>query len=64
MTYKYKGISFEGLPVKGTVEASDEYAAIVQMKQSCQIVTQIAPMRKISAVLSKEIGSRQIDFRT
>lgn len=61
--YKYKGISQEGLSVEGTVEAADEYEALVQIRQSCRVVTKITPVRKLSAILSMEIGPRQVNFQ-
>lgn len=62
MTYKYKALSLDGAAVKGIVDAADEYSAVTQIREMNQIVTQIVPVRKLSKILSKEIGPRQIDF--
>ena len=44
--YRYRGISLEGLPVKGIIEAADEYEAVAKLRQTCRIVTKITPVRK------------------
>ena len=61
--YRYRGISLEGLPVKGIIEAADEYEAVAKLRQTCRIVTNITPVRKLSAILSMEIGSRRAGFQ-
>lgn len=61
--YRYKGISLDGLPVKGTVEADDEYEAVVRIRQTCRLVTKLTPIRRLSAILSAEIGPRSVDFQ-
>lgn len=60
--YKYKGISQEGLSAEGTVEAADEYEALVRIRQTCKVVMKITPKRRLSAFLSMELGPRQVNF--
>ncbi len=62
--YKYSGISHGGLPVKGIVEASDEYEAMIRIRQTCKMVKTITPKGNLSSVLSMEIGPRTVDFQS
>lgn len=61
--YKYSGISLDGLPVKGIVEASDEYEAVVRIRQTCKMIKRITPKGKLSAILTMEIGPRWINIQ-
>ena len=63
VTYKYKAISRDGLPVSGIVEAYDEYAAVAQIKETCSLVTRITPVRERSGLLTKEINVKKIDLK-
>lgn len=63
ITYKYKAISRDGMPVNGIVEAYDEYAAVAQIKESCSLVTKITPVRERSGVLTKEINIKKVDLK-
>lgn len=62
--YKYSGISLDGFPVKGIVEASDEYEAIVRIRQSCRMVKRITPKGNLSDILSMEIGPGWLSVQT
>lgn len=62
MTYKYKALSADGMVIKGVMDAADEYSAVTQIRELNQIIIQIVPVRKLSKILSKEIGPRQIDY--
>ena len=63
VTFKYKAISRDGLPVSGIVEAYDEYAAVAQIKETCSLVTRITPVRERSGFLTKEINVKKIDLK-
>ena len=63
ITFKYKAISRDGLPVSGIVEAYDEYAAVAQIKEECRLVTKITPVREHTGLLTKEINVKKIDMK-
>lgn len=63
VTYKYRAISRDGLPVSGIVEAYDEYAAVAQIKETCRLVTKITPVKEHSGILTKEINVRKVDLK-
>lgn len=61
ITYQYKALSPDGAKVSGIVEAVDEYAAVAQIKNTCPIILDIKPVKEITGILSKEIGTPKID---
>ena len=63
ITFKYKAISRDGLPVSGIVEAYDEYAAVAQIKEECRLVTKITPVKEHTGLLTKEINVKKIDMK-
>ena len=46
-TFKYTAVSRDGGRVTGIVEAFDEYAAVAKIKETCTVVTKIAPVKVI-----------------
>lgn len=46
-TFKYTAVSRNGGKVTGIVEAFDEYAAVAKVKETCTVVTKIAPVKVI-----------------
>ncbi len=64
MTYQYKAMTADGTKVSGVVEASDEYTAVMQVKNSCPIVLEIRPAREKGGILAKEIGKPKVDHKS
>ena len=43
-TYRYKGVSPDGVRVTGVIHAYNEYEAATQLRSTCAIITQIEPV--------------------
>lgn len=62
-TFKYKAISKDGASVSGIMEGKDEYDAVAKIKESCNIVLKIEPVKQRSSILAKEIYLKKIDYK-
>lgn len=45
-TYKYRGLSADGVKVSGVIEAYDEFEAVAQLRSTCSIITKIEEVRE------------------
>lgn len=45
-TYRYKGLSPDGVKVTGVIHAYDEYEAVSQLRETCSIITKIEPVKE------------------
>ena len=43
-TYRYKGVSPDGVRVTGVIHAYNEYEAATQLRSTCAIITKIEPV--------------------
>lgn len=62
-TFKYKAISKDGASVSGIMEGRDEYDAVAKIKESCNIVLKIEPVKQRSSILAREIYLKKIDYK-
>ncbi len=62
MNYQYRAAQPGGKPVKGTVEAPDEYIAMQRVRAKYPVVISIQPVRGHN-LLSMEIGTPKIDAK-
>lgn len=44
-TFQYKALSKDGAPVNGVIEAYDEFEAVAQIKQTCNVVIKVEPIK-------------------
>ncbi len=63
-TFKYKGLSKDGVEVSGVVEAYDEYEAVTKIKDTCPVVIKVAPVRQANDFLNMEIGSKKVSEKS
>ncbi len=45
-TYKYKGLSADGVKVSGVIQAYDEFEAVSSLRDTCSIITKIEPVKE------------------
>ena len=45
-TFRYQGVSPDGVKVSGVIHAYNEYEAAAQLRSTCAIITRIAPVRE------------------
>lgn len=64
VTYKYTGISKDGVKVHGVVEAFNELDAVERIRESCEIVTKMTEVKeKKQSILSMEIGGNKLNMK-
>lgn len=58
ITYRYRGLSANGSPVEGVIDAFDEQEAVARARSSCHVVLSVQPEKAsgISGVLNADIG--------
>ena len=61
-TYAYKALTPDGTEVRGVLQAVDEYAAVLRIREKCPIITSIKPVQKKGAgsILTMELGSPHV----
>ena len=52
-TYKYKGLSEDGVKVSGVIQAYNEYEAVARLRDTCSIITKIEPVKESTASAAK-----------
>ena len=64
-TYKYSAVSRDGQTVSGVVEAFNEMDAAERIRQTCDIVLKLTPVKEKDSggILSKEIGRSKLDIK-
>lgn len=66
-TYSYRALSKEGVEVRGVVQATDEFSAANQIRESCPIITRLEPVKEgkrgLASLLSMEIGDKRIKLK-
>ena len=64
-TYKYSAVSRDGQTVSGVVEAFNEMDAAERIRQTCDIVLKLTPVRDKDSggILNKEIGMSKLDIK-
>ena len=48
-TYKYKGLSADGVKVSGVIQAYNEFEAVTRLRDTCSIITKIEPVAETKA---------------
>ena len=61
--YQYKALELNGKKASGVIEATDEYTAVLQIKENYPILLEIRPMKQKEGILSKEIGKTAINYK-
>lgn len=59
-TFKYKGVSRDGINVSGVIKAYDEYEAVAQLKDSCPVVTMIEEVKEKKSLSDIKIGKEKL----
>ena len=65
VTYKYSAISRDGENVSGVVEAFNELDAAERIRQTCDIVIKITPVKEKNenSIFNMEIGGNKLDIK-
>ena len=61
ITYQYKAITSDGATTRGVVQATDEFAAVRKIKETCPIITKLTPVKERRGIMTMEIGGRKIN---
>lgn len=61
--YQYKALALNGKKASGVIEATDEYTAVLQIKENYPILLEIRPIKQKDGILSKEIGKTTINYK-
>ena len=58
VTYQYRGMSANGAPIQGVVEAFDQQEAVVRARASCHVVLEVTPVSQsgVSRAMNVDIG--------
>lgn len=60
ITFKYKGVSKDGVDVSGIIKAYDEYEAVAELRETCPIVTLIEEVTEKKSLKDIKIGKDKI----
>ncbi|MDD3277254.1 MAG: type II secretion system F family protein [Lachnospiraceae bacterium] len=63
ITYQYKAVSADGANVSGIVEATDEFAAVAKIKNTCPIVLKVTPVKEKKGLLTMELGHKKVNAK-
>ena len=55
-TFKYEGLSTNGAPINGVVEAIDEQDAVLKAKANCSIVLSVKAEKRTDGILNADVG--------
>ena len=61
VTYKYQAISKSGQKVSGVVEGFNERDAVDRIRQSCNVVLKLTPVREKEGFLNMEVGGNRLN---
>ena len=53
-TYKYKGLSEDGVKVSGVIQAYDEFEAVSSLRDTCSIITKIEPVKESRSAIAAD----------
>lgn len=59
--FKYKALSLSGESVSGVVEAPTQMDAVVRIKQTCPVITEIKEVKDIESI---QIGTKKVNVQT
>jgi len=58
ITYRYHAIDADGRQTRGVVQATDEYAAVQKIRQTCPIITDISVVKESRNIFAEEFGGK------
>ena len=65
ITYQYKAVGADGKPVRGVIEATDEFAAVQKVRATYPVITEISEVKPKSGFWSMELGGKaKVDGKT
>ncbi len=53
-TYKYRGLSEDGVKVSGVIQAYDEFEAVSSLRDTCSIITKIEPVKESRSAIAAD----------
>ena len=63
-TYKYAALSPSGERVSGIIEGYNELDAVERIKQTCDVILKLTPVKKdVGSLMNMEIGGNKLDIK-